>query len=448
MTDWNFPPGFIWGTATASYQIEGAVREDGRGASIWDAFSHTPGKTLNGDTGDVACDHYHRWPEDIAIMQVLNLTGYRFSIAWPRILPQGRGAVNHKGLDFYSRLVDGLLDAGITPFVTLYHWDLPQALQDEGGGWARRGIVDDFVNYADIVSRALGDRVKYWTTFNEIFVFCTFGYLTGEMAPGMSILDFDTYLAAIHHALLAHGRAVPVLRANVPGANVGIVHYTQAVEAASRTPEDIAAARRYDGFVNRWYFDPIYKGEYPADMAEGLYAYFRPPVQPGDMEAICAPLDFQGVNFYERSIVGEGDDLPLINIRYVRPEGDYTAMGWQVYPPGLYAALTRIHREYAPTALYVTENGAAFVDDITPDGGVHDDRRIAYLRGYFVQAARAIADGVPLKGYFVWSLLDNFEWAHGYDKRFGVVYVDYPTQRRIIKDSGRFLAQVAARMAR
>lgn len=444
MTDeLSFPPGFIWGTATAAYQIEGAVNEDGRGPSIWDTFSHTPGKTHNGDTGDIACDHYHRWREDIALMRALNLNGYRFSIAWPRILPAGRGAANPAGLDFYSRLVDGLLEAGITPFVTLYHWDLPQALQDEGEGWLRRGIVDDFAAYADVVSRALGDRVKHWMTFNEMFVFCVQGYVTGEMAPGTATMDPGRMTRAAHHALLAHGAAVRILRANVPGAQVGLVNYLQAVEAASDRPEDQAAAQRYDGFLNRWYLDPVYTGRYPADMLE-LLGIFGPPVEPGDMEQISAPLDFQGVNFYERSIIAAGDELPLLGVRYVRPPAERTAMDWEIYPPALYDVLQRVHRDYRPPAMYVTESGAAFDDQIAPDGQVHDERRVAYLRGYFQQAARALAAGVPLKGYFVWSLLDNFEWAHGYSKRFGVIYTDYATQRRIIKDSGRYLAAVAA----
>ncbi|NWF69763.1 MAG: beta-glucosidase [Chloroflexi bacterium] len=440
----TFPKDFIWGTATASYQIEGAVQEDGRGPTIWDTFAHTPGKIHNGDHGDIACDHYHRWQEDIALMQALNLNGYRFSLAWSRILPQGRGAVNQKGLDFYSRLVDGLLAAGITPFVTLYHWDLPQALQDDGMGWQRRSIVDDYVAYADVVSRALGDRVKHWITLNEPFIFSVLGHLLGTMAPGVQDMPNVT-LTVAHHALLAHGKAVPVLRANVPGAVVGTTMYLQQLEAASDSPADVAAAARADGFVNRWFLDPLFKGSYPQDLAE-TFAYFMPPIQPGDLEAIRAPLDFLGVNFYERRVVKEGDEQPFLNFSYVKTDLPRTAFDWEINPDALYNILMRVHKDYAPTAIYITESGACF-DDVLQGDAVHDAPRVDYLRGYFAAALRAVEAGVPLKGYFVWSLLDNFEWAEGYSKRFGIVYVDYATQRRIVKDSGRYMAEAIARRA-
>lgn len=438
----QFPPDFIWGTATASYQIEGAATEDGRGPSIWDTFSQTPGKVKGGDTGAVAADHYHRWREDIQLMKRLNLDAYRFSIAWPRIYPTGRGAVNQAGIDFYSRLVDGLLEAGITPFVTLYHWDLPQALEDEGG-WLRRGIADDFVQYADTVSRALGDRVKHWITFNEPWVFTWLGYVMGIHAPGQTTGLPTLALKATHHCYLAHGRTVPLLRANAPGASVGITLNLTHPDPASDRPEDVAAARRYDGYLNRWYLDPLFRGAYPEDMV-AQYQEYLPEIEPGDMETIAAPIDFLGVNYYSRAVVADEPEQFGLQIKTVPQEGEHTAMGWEVYPEGLYQLLVRLGREYQPAALYVTENGAAYDDVVTPDGRVHDEQRVSYLRRHFAAASRAIADGAPLKGYFVWSLLDNFEWAEGYSKRFGITYIDYETQQRIIKDSGYYVAQVAA----
>ncbi len=437
----TFPKDFVWGAATAAYQIEGAPAADGKGPSIWDTFAHRPGVIDDGATGDVACDHYHRWRDDIALMRALNLDAYRFSIAWPRILPAGRGAVNPAGLDFYSRLIDGLLAVGVTPYVTLYHWDLPQTLEDEGG-WLRRDIVDDFQGYADVVTRALGDRVKHWTTFNEPWVFTWTGYGLGEDAPGLK-LGARGALAATHHALLAHGVTVPIIRANVPDADVGIVLDLNHVEPASDRPDDLAAARRWEGCQNRWYLDPVFKGRYPDDMLT-LYGADGPTIHPGDLEQIAAPLDYLGVNFYRRSVAGAGTDLPPINWRRHRPAGEYTEMGWEVSPRGLYDILKTVWDGYHPKAMYVTENGAAFADIVSPDGRVHDPRRVQYLREHFAQARRALADGVPLKGYFVWSLLDNFEWACGFAKRFGVIYTDYASQQRIIKDSGYYLAEVAA----
>jgi beta-glucosidase len=437
----SFPKDFVWGAATAAYQIEGAPAEGGKGPSIWDTFTHRPGVIEDGTNGDVACDHYHNWPEDIALMRELNLDAYRFSIAWTRIQPSGRGPANPAGLDFYSRLVDGLLDAGITPFVTLYHWDLPQALEDEGG-WLRRGIVDDYQVYADLVTRALGDRVKHWATFNEPWVFTWSGYALGEDAPGLK-LGARGALAATHHALLAHGITMPLIRANVPEAVAGIVLDLNHVEPVTDELEDVAAAKRWDGCQNRWYLDPLFKGRYPEDMLI-LYGEVAPEILPGDLEQINAPLDFLGVNFYRRSVVGAGPDLRPIDMQRHSPPGEYTEMGWEVSPNGLYDILKTVSDGYHPKAMYVTENGAAFADTVTPDGAVHDERRTHYLRKHFAQARQALSDGVPLRGYFVWSLLDNFEWACGFARRFGVIYTDYATQRRIIKDSGRFLAQMAA----
>jgi beta-glucosidase len=437
----EFPERFVWGAATSSYQIEGAWQEDGKGESIWDRFSHTPGSVRDGDTGDVTCDHYHLWREDIALMKEIGLQAYRFSMAWPRLLPEGIGRANQPGLDFYDRLVDGLLEAGIEPFVTLYHWDLPQALQDQGG-WPARATAEAFVAYADLASRTLGDRVSQWITLNEPFVSAIVGYLEGRHAPGHS--DLDEALAAAHHLLLAHGWAVPVIRRNSPGARVGIVLNLHPQTPASSGAADRAAAWQQDGIINRWFLDPLAARGYPADI---VAHYGRPmdSVQAGDVEAIAAPLDFLGVNYYTRgiarsSVVPEAENAP----RTVFPRSEQTEMGWEVYPEGLYQILGRVHFDYRFPSIYVTENGAAYLDRIGPEGQVEDPPRVAYLKAHFAEAARAIAAGVPLRGYFVWSLMDNFEWAHGYSKRFGLIHVDYATQQRILKTSARWYRRVIA----
>jgi beta-glucosidase len=436
-----FPKGFVWGAATASYQIEGAANEDGRGESIWDRFSHTPGNVLNGDTGDVADDHYHRWPQDIALMQSLGLKAYRFSIAWPRIIPDGIGAVNDAGLDFYDRLVDGLLAAGIEPFATLYHWDLPQALQDRGG-WPNRDSAAWFADYTAVVSRRLGDRVHNWITLNEPWVSAFVGYMMGVHAPG--IRDPKAAMQAAHHLLLAHGQAVSILRRNGNGATrVGITLNRPGVAPASDRPAEVVAARRQDGFANRLFLDPLFKGSYPGDFM-ALCGDLAPQVEEGDLQQISAPLDFLGVNYYTRSVVADDPSVPMLRTRSIQPAGaEYTEMGWEVYPEGLYRLLRRLHEDYAPEAIYITENGAAFADRVE-GGRVHDERRIAYLREHLTSCWRAIQEGVPLRGYFVWSLLDNFEWGYGYSKRFGIVYVDYATQERIPKDSAFFYRDVIA----
>jgi beta-glucosidase len=439
MTNLRFPDGFVWGTATAAYQIEGAWDEDGKGESIWDRFSHTPGKVFGGDTGDVACDHYHRWRDDIALMRELGLHVYRLSISWPRVLPNGVGAVNSAGLDFYDRLIDGLLEAGIQPYVTLYHWDLPQALQDRGG-WANRETVAAFANYADVIVRRLGDRVKNWITHNEPWCTSFLGHWLGDHAPG---IRNGPALAAAHHVLLSHGEAVPVLRAGSPGAQVGITLNFSPAYPASDSDADQAAARRHDGFFNRWFIDPIYGRGYPDDMV-ALYGALMPKIQPGDLERMAAPTDFLGVNYYNRAVIRDDPDAPVLRVGHVQPEGEYTAMDWEVYPDGLRALLVRLQRDYAPGRMYITENGAAYPDTLTPDG-VHDQPRMSYLSGHLAAAHAAIGEGVPLAGYFYWSLMDNFEWAWGYSKRFGLIYVDYPTQRRILKDSARFYGDVIAR---
>lgn len=436
----TFPAGFTWGAATASYQIEGAANEDGRGESIWDRFSHTPGKVANGDTGDVAADHYHRWRQDIDLMRTIGLGAYRFSVAWPRIIPDGTGAVNEAGLDFYSRLVDGLLEAGIEPFVTLYHWDLPQALQDRGG-WPERASVGWFTDYAAVVSRRLGDRVRFWMTHNEPFVAGVLGYIAGVHAPGLA--DMGAGLRALYHLLLSHGQATPVLRQNGrPDTQVGIALNLNWVDAVSERPEDLAAARQHDGFLNRFFLDPIFKGACPEDM-QPLIDSVGLEMKPEDLQQMAVPIDFMGVNNYSRSLVAADADAPGGGRQVLPPEAEYTDMGWEVYPEGLYKLLLRLHQEYQPKAIYVTENGAAFADQVD-EGRVHDPRRVAYLQAYLAQAQRAIAEGVPLRGYFVWSLLDNFEWAYGYAKRFGIVYVDYASQARILKDSALFYQQVIA----
>jgi beta-glucosidase len=437
----SFPSRFLWGASTAAYQIEGAWNEDGKGESIWDRFCHTSGRIANGDTGDVACDHYHRWRQDVDLIKELGLQAYRFSVSWSRVLPDGRGSANPAGLDFYDRLVDALLEASIEPFLTLYHWDLPQALQDQGG-WPARLCAEAFVEYADLVSRGLGDRVKYWTTFNEPFVSAFVGHLEGRHAPGSS--NLGEALAAAHHMLLAHGWAVPVVRRNVPGAEVGITLNLAGRVPASQSVADRAAAWQRDGVVNRWFLDPISARGYPGDIV-AHYGHPMDFVQPRDMEAMAVPLDLLGVNYYCRDIVrsaevAEADNAPPTTL--ANPE--QTDMGWEVYAEGLYDILGRLHFDYRFPALYVTENGAAYPDQLDADGSVDDPLRIAYLQRHLEAAARAIAAGVPLKGYFVWSLLDNFEWGHGYSKRFGLIYVDYATQRRVLKSSAEWYSRVIA----
>ena len=433
-----FPESFLWGTATASYQIEGAWNEDGKGESIWDRFSHTPGKIENGDTGDVACDHYHHWQEDIELMKELGLKAYRFSISWPRILPTGRGEINQAGLDFYSQLVDALLEAGIEPSPTLYHWDLPQVLEDEGG-WPERKTVDAFVEYADIVSRTLGDRVKKWITFNEPWVSAFVGYEEGRHAPGVK--DRDASIAASHHLLLAHGLSTPVIRKNSPDSDVGITLNLSPVEPASPSVADRNAAVWGDGYINRWFLDPLVGRGYPQDMVNAFDNKME-FVQDNDMDAISVAIDFLGVNYYSRGIarsplLSEEENAP----RTVFANEEYTEMGWEVYPEGIYKILGRLHFDYAFPALYITENGAAFVDEVI-DGQVDDPARLSFIKRHLEQIHRAIEIGVPVKGYFCWSLMDNFEWAHGYSKRFGLIHINYKTQERIMKSSGKWYGRV------
>ncbi len=438
----RFPAGFTWGVATSSFQIEGGAWEDGRGECIWDRFCRTPGKVLNGDTGDVACDHYHRWQEDIALMQSLGVQAYRFSIAWPRIMPEGAGPVNERGLAFYDRLVDGLLGAGIVPFITLYHWDLPQALQDRGG-WPNRDVAGWFDDYVAAVSRRLGDRVHHWITLNEPFCTAFLGYAAGMHAPG--ITDREAGMKAAHHLLLGHARAIETLRRNGDSATqVGITLDPALVQPASSLPADVEAARLYDAFMYRLFLEPLFKGRYPAEVAEFMGSEL-PWIEPGDLEQIAAPMDFLGVNYYTRMrIAADPSGTELGGSEVVPPGAETTGMGWETYPQGLYELLRRIQDEYAPPAVYITENGCA-LDDELEGGEAHDPVRVAYLRRHVVQARRTIDDGIPPKGYFVWSLYDNFEWAYGYSKRCGIVYIDYVhNQARILKDSARWYRGVIA----
>jgi beta-glucosidase len=425
-----FPADFAWGVATAAYQIEGAVDEDGRGESIWDRFAATPGKVRSGDTGAVACDFYHRFEADIELMRNLGVDAFRFSIAWPRVQPDGTGRINEAGLDFYDRLVDALLENGITPFATLYHWDLPQRLE-ERGGWPSRHIVDAFAEYTEAVAERLGDRVGHWITHNEPWVVAWLGYGWGMHAPGRTS-ERDA-LAAAHHLLVGHGRAVEILRRRSPEAKVGITLNLYDVYPASDTPEDVLAARYADGLHNRWFLDAILRGEYPLDMIES-FGDAVPAVAEGDMEAASVPVDFVGVNYYSRHVIGAGRDggRPVL-VR--NPESEYTDMGWEIYPEGLFRVLTRLRDDYAIPPVYITENGSAFSDVRRHDGSVDDLERLAYLESHIDALGRTVEEGVPVKGYFVWSLLDNFEWAHGYSKRFGIVYVDYPTLERVPKAS-------------
>lgn len=434
MTTVNFPKDFLWGATTAAYQIEGAVGEDGRGKSIWDRFSHTTGKIANGETGDVACDHYHRYQEDIALMKKLGLKGYRFSIAWPRIFPEGKGGINQKGLDFYSKLADGLLEAGIEPMATLYHWDLPQTLQDNGG-WANRETVHYFNDYAAVIFKALGDRIKLWITHNEPWVASFTGNALGEHAPGFN--DYGLAVQVGHHLLLSHGLAVKTFRdLAVKNGKIGITLNLSPTYPASEAPEDKQAASIADGYYNRWFLDPIFKGAYPADLLKLFSDQFGSMrVETGDLGLIAAPIDFLGVNYYFRKVVRHSGSNPIFGFEELRPAGVYTEMDWEIYPQSLYDLLIRIDQDYNHPHLYITESGAAFKDELIIDGKVEDDDRLEYIKGHLTEAERAIRAGVKLDGYLVWSLIDNFEWAFGYAKRFGLIRVDYQTQQRIWKKS-------------
>ncbi|WP_308013861.1 GH1 family beta-glucosidase [Streptantibioticus parmotrematis] len=456
----HFPAGFLWGTATSAYQVEGAVAEDGRTPSIWDTFSATPGKVHGGHTGEVAADHYHRRAEDVALMAGLGLNAYRFSVSWPRVQPTGRGPAVQRGLDFYRALVDDLCERGVRPALTLYHWDLPQELEDSGG-WANRDTVGRFAEYAHLVAEALGDRVPLWTTLNEPWCSAFLGYGSGRHAPGRT--EPLAALRAAHHLNLAHGTAVSALRSVLPGsAKVAVSHNLHLVRPATTSAADRDAARRIDALGGRVFTGPMLDGRYPADLIEDTAALTDWNfVAEGDLEAIRQPIDLLGVNFYTPTVVSatpEGQEPGRADghggsahspwpgserVTFRQPPGERTASGWAVDPSALRELLVRVAREHPGLPLLVTENGAAFEDTLDADGAVHDPRRVAYLRAHLEAVHRAISDGADVRGYFLWSLLDNFEWSEGYAKRFGIVHVDFATQRRVLKDSARWYGAVA-----
>ena len=436
--DIRFPRGFLWGASTSAFQVEGSPLADGAGQSLWYRFTHTPGLVADGDTGDVASDHYRCWEEDIRLMRDLGLNAYRFGIAWHRILPEGIGRVNAKGLDFYRALVDGLLENNIQPMITLFHWDIPVALEDRGG-WLNPDIASWFAEYAQVCYRALDDRVDLWTTLNEPWVVTDGGYLHGALAPGHRNL-FETPIAS-HNLLRAHASAVEVYRAEGQH-QIGIVVNIEPKYPASDKPEDLEATARADAYMNRQYLDPIFFGSYPAEMKE-IFGEAWPDFPAEDMEHIRRPLDFLGINYYTRSVTCHNPDAkPVQAGRVKQRQATHTETDWEVYPQGLADTLLGIRQRYGNIPLYVTENGAAFYDPPTVEGEVNDPLRVDYLREHLKVARRVIQEGVNLRGYFAWSLLDNFEWSLGYSKRFGIIHVDYATQRRTPKASARFYAEV------
>jgi beta-glucosidase len=432
-------PQFYWGAATAAYQIEGSPLADGAGSCVWHEFAHTPGTTYLGHNGDVAADHYHRWAQDIELMKSMGLNGYRFSLRWPRILPEGKGKVNQAGIDFYDRLVDGLLAAGIEPFVTLFHWDLPSALF-RLGGWSNPDIAGWFGDYAAVVGEALCDRVKYWMTVNEPFVVAAEGHLVGNHAPGMR----NIYQAchSVHHQIRAHVAGYQALKAVDAGASVGLAAHDAAVWPASEAAQDVAAAERAEGWHNfPLFFDPLVFGHYPPALEERLRPYL-PENYEDDMGSMRIPPDFIGLNYYQGYYVRHTEDNWLGFVGVDEPDAPRTAMNWIIRPAGLHRVITQAYERYKLPAVYITENGASF-DDKVEEGAVHDEDRKSYLRSHVAAVLQARDEGVPVKGYFVWSFMDNFEWALGYSSRFGVVYVDYDTQERIVKDSGRWYSRLA-----
>ena len=437
MASFGFPDDFLWGCATAAYQIEGAWDEGGKGPSVWDDFSHRPGTIRDATTGDVACDHYHRYREDVSLLSQLSVGAYRFSVSWPRVVPDGDGAVNERGLDFYDRLVDELMHRGIEPFVTLFHWDLPLALEHKGG-WLSRRTCHAFVRYAEVVVRRLGDRVDRWITLNEPLSVIGAGYLAGRHAPGYR--NPLKAMHALHHLLVAHGSAVAAIRALSPDARIGVANAFSPVHPLRAS--DAQIAERMSAVVNGLFMDPLFKGRYPREV-EWIFHLLNRRIRPGDMDMIRAPLDFIGVNHYSRYIARK-TFLPFIGFRIMKPvyEGAlFTDMDWEVFPDGFHDILTWINAEYDNPPIYITENGAAY-DDRRIEEEVHDTDRIAYLKDYLRNLHRAMEDGCDVRGYFVWSFLDNFEWEYGLSKRFGIVYVDYDTQRRVVKESGRWYREI------
>ncbi|WP_428239642.1 GH1 family beta-glucosidase [Gynuella sp.] len=444
------PKDFIWGAATSALQIEGATGLDGRGRSIWDTFSKRRGKIRAGDHPEQACEHYHRYSQDIRLMRRLNLQAYRLSIAWPRIFPRGRGRINHAGLDYYKRLTDELLNAGIRPFVTLFHWDMPQALYDSHRGFLHRDMAAIFADYVETVVRGLGDRVKDWITLNEPFEHAALGHLTGDHAPGRRSLS--GYFTVMHHQLLGHGLALQRIRALAPDARVGITLSQTPIHPASGRQRDQWAAGFANQLINRITLDPLLKGKYPEQVQRRM-RWFWPKVTAADLNCIHQPLDFLGINHYSCEFASYRWYIPFLRcwingaaVAEQEAEIDgrrYTAMGWEVKPEGMAEVLRMLRQEYANPEVIITENGAAFEDQLI-DGRVSDPKRIDYLRSYIAEVNRARADGSNVTGYFVWSLMDNFEWAAGYQKRFGLIHVDYPSQRRTIKDSGYWYARLIA----
>lgn len=431
---------FLLGVATSSYQIEGAANEGGRGPSIWDTFSHIPGKIKDGGNGDVACDHYHRMKEDVALLSWLGVDAYRFSIAWPRVLPEGRASINSEGLDFYDRLVDSLLEAGISPCATLYHWDLPQKLQQEGG-WLARSTTAAFAEYAAIMGEHLGDRVSLWLTHNEPWCQAFLGYESGIFAPGEK--DLGRALTCAHHLLVSHGMAVQALRSHVSGP-IGIAPNFMPAHAYSESPEDLAAARRQDGYFNRWFIEPVLGLGYPADMVQ-LYGAAMPEISADDMALISQPIDVVGVNYYERAVVAHEESGAGLNLRHV-PQPEPRTADREIYPTGLREVLDRLHHEYGVKRIVVTENGAATLQhEEVIDGKIHDAMRVEFLQKHLMEVAKARAEGVPIDGYFAWSLMDNFEWSEGYTLRYGIVHVDFETQERRPKDSAHFVRSLSAK---
>jgi beta-glucosidase len=427
-----FPRGFVWGAATSSYQIEGASKVDGKGQSIWDTFSHTPSKILTGENGDVACDHYNRYETDFQLAKQLNLKAYRFSVSWPRIYPIGHGKINPGGLDYYDRLVESLLTQGIDPYITLYHWDLPQSLQDKGG-WVNRDTAGYFADYAAALSRRFGDRVKNWITINEPWVVASFGNVTGEHAPG--VRDIKTALHVGHHLLVGHGLATQAIRATNSSANVGISLSVHPMEPASDSETDVKAANDEWNRSGRWFLDPLFAAAYPPKVYD-LFGHDMIPVLPNDLALISQSIDFLGLNYYTRSVLGAKGFVNKV------PGSEYTDMGWEVQAPALYRLLLKLNKDYNLPPIFITENGCAVPDLLTSEGHVHDVRRIKYMHDHLVSIRQAMLDGVHVRGYFAWSLLDNFEWQHGFSKRFGLIYVDFETQKRYIKDSGHWYATV------
>ena len=439
MKTYSFPNSFIWGTATSAYQIEGAPEEDGKGLSILDIFYRQGGKSYQNQTGDVAVEHYHRMEDDVKLMAEMGLKAYRFSISWSRVLPEGTGKVNQKGLDFYNRLVDALLKVNIMPIPTLFHYDLPLALHRKGG-WPNREIADAFGEYACVLGKSLGDGVPYWITHNEPFATAMIGYFTGELAPG--ITDPIAAFSATHTLLLSHGKALEALRTTTRNhPQIGIALNLAPIQAASQSPEDIKAAKTFDGLLNRSFIEPILLGKYPNDIVEILQP-IMPEIKPGDMELIHSPIDFLGINYYTRNIFKHDPNFPIIEATQVQPAGNEYSMMWEIYPEGIYELIKRVWTDYKPPTIFITENGVPVPDGVDFDHKVRDERRQRFLQDHLIQVHRAMNENIPIIGYLVWSFMDNFEWALGYRMRFGLVYVDFATQERIIKQSGRWFSKV------